>query len=408
MNTNLALVHNQGTNNHEATLREALANADEIYIAVAFMKKHAVESLLPVLKATLERGATAKILVGTDFYLTEPAALTALHDACRPYPKKTCARMVQQGKDTFHPKVYCAVHGQQVTMLLGSANLTGGGMHSNFELSLRYSMDVLSPTFQALKTWLADIQTHKRIIDLDELTIGPYQVKYDNYWKLVRPAERKAQDEASQRTFDPILLQRYAEQYKADQAKQSDWAEKQNNYRRAREVLDKMTNTPPASRAEFLDAYGSLVGTAGATHLWHSSGIHRLKTKVANHYPRFLAMLHAIRPAIGGAPSDVFECGMSRARQIEGLGPNVVTEIMNTYAPHLYSVLNRNPIASLRKMYLRRFPDPSVFGAEKYGEYNNLMQELVTRCGFADLSQADHFMNYVYWKYVKGIPSTVS
>ena len=33
------------------------------------------------------------------------------------------------------------------------------------------------------------------------------------------------------------------------------------------------------------------------------------------------------------------------------------------------------------------------------------MENLAARCGFEDLSQVDHFMNYVYWKYVKGRPA---
>jgi len=41
------------------------------------------------------------------------------------------------------------------------------------------------------------------------------------------------------------------------------------------------------------------------------------------------------------------------------------------------------------------------FREEKYVEYNDLLKNVAVRCGFGDLSQVDHFMNYVYWKYVK-------
>ena len=169
-----------------------------------------------------------------------------------------------------------------------------------------------------------------------------------------------------------------------------------------------MIDTPPASRAEFLAAYGRLVGTAGSSHLFHSGSIHRSKNKVADQYGKFVTMLQDVCRAIGGTAGEVFKLGMSHVQQIHGLGPNVLTEIMNTYAPSRYSVLNRNPIGSLRKMGIASFADPGRSGAEKYAEYNDLMRNLATRCGFADLSQVDHFMNYVYWKYVKGSPSPVS
>ena len=307
------------------------------------------------------------------------------------------------------PRFTALSTGQQVTILLGSANLTGGGLHSNIELSLLYSTDVLSPVFQKFKTWLANTQTLARVTELDEFAIGSYQVKHDIYRKLARLAERKALDEINrQYTLDSALLQQYAKEYMANQPEQNSWAEKQSNYRRAKEVLDGMISTPPASRAEFLAAYGQLVGAAGSDHLFHSGSIHRSINTVADEYSSFLVMLQVLRSAIGGEPHDVFQLGMSHAKPIKGLGPNVLTEIMNTYAPSLYAVLNRNPIGSLRKMNIALFGDPGSFQPKMYADYTDLMKNIAARCGFDNLSQVDHFMNYVYWKYVVGAPPHAS
>ena len=367
----LTLVHNQGLSNHEAILLRALANADEVYISVAFVMNHAIRSVLPALQSALGTGASATIIVGGDFYLTEPEALTALYRLCHPYHPRARACLVQPGQETFHPKAYCFVRGQAVTMLVGSANLTGGGLHSNFELSLIHTTDSLSPIFQAFKSWLAAAQAHKRVTELDDLAIGSYQLKYAIYKKLTRSAERKARAEIKrQYTLDSALLRQYVKEYKADQSEQSFWVEKQSNYRQAREVLDSMINTAPTTRAAFLASYGGLVGAHGSRHLWHSGSIFRAKNKVADQYPKFLAMLRALHPAIGGRPEEVFQLGLSHAESIPGLGPNVLTEIMNTYAPSIYSVLNKNPIGSLQKMGIARYPDPGAFRPETYAQYN--------------------------------------
>jgi hypothetical protein len=273
----------------------------------------------------------------------------------------------------------------------------------NFELSLVHTTDSLSAVFQAFKSWLAAARSHKRVTELDNLVIGSYQLKYGIYKKLTRSAERTARAEIKrQYTLDSALLQQYVKEYKADQSEQSFWAEKRSNYRQAKEVLDSMVNTPPTTRAAFLASYGDLVGAHGSRHLWHSGSIFRAKNKVADQYLKFLAMLRALRPAISGRPEEVFQLGLAHAENIPGLGPNVLTEIMNTYDPSIYSVLNKNPIGSLQKMGIAKYPDPGAFRPETYAQYNDLMKNLAARCGFEDLSQVDHFMNYVYWNYVKG------
>jgi hypothetical protein len=294
-------------------------------------------------------------------------------------------------------------------MVVGSANLTNGGLNSNFEISLLHSTNTSSSTFQAFRTWLVATQASKRVTELDELCIGAYEVKHDIYTRLTRQAERRARTEIKrQYTLDPALLLHYVKEYKADKEKQISWAEKQNNYRQAREVLESLISTPPTTREDFLASYGDLVGAARSRKLWHSGSIFRAKNDVANQYPKFLAMLRALRAAIGRPAEEVFKLGMSHVEKIHGLGPNVLTEIMNTYAPSLYSVLNKNPIGSLRQMGIAKYPDPGLFQPETYAQYNDLMKQLATRCGFKDLSEIDHFMNHVYWKHVKGSSPSVS
>ncbi len=54
-----------------------------------------------------------------------------------------------------------------------------------------------------------------------------------------------------------------------------------------------------------------------------------------------------------------------------------------------------NPFA--QGMGLPEFPSPQIFTSEKYGEFVDLLKEVVEICGLKNLSHADHFCNYVYW-----------
>jgi hypothetical protein len=126
-----------------------------------------------------------------------------------------------------------------------------------------------------------------------------------------------------------------------------------------------------------------------------------MKNKVSPHYKRFLAMLDELKGNLGVTPMQIFSIAKRYFDKIDGLGGNVTTEILNTYMPSKYPILNDNPLSSLNKLGLKSFPSTQFFRPETYGEYAELMSGIARMCDFQNLSRVDHFMNFVYWKYVK-------
>ncbi len=126
-----------------------------------------------------------------------------------------------------------------------------------------------------------------------------------------------------------------------------------------------------------------------------------MKNKVAIQYRKFLDMLNELRRKIGEDPEEIFKIAKIHYGPIYGLGPNVATEILNTYLPEKYPILNNNPLSSLIRLGLTSFPNQQSFQADTYGQYANLMTEIRKMCKFKDLAQVDHFMNFIYQKYIK-------
>lgn len=114
-------------------------------------------------------------------------------------------------------------------------------------------------------------------------------------------------------------------------------------------------------------------------------------------------MLKAVHNSINQKPETVFAVGIQHAVDIDGLGLNVLTEILNTYKPSKFAVLNRNPATSLAHLGFEEFKSFSKnsFTVEKYIRFNELIKEIADLCEFKELSEVDHFMNYVYWAYAK-------
>ena len=105
--------------------------------------------------------------------------------------------------------------------------------------------------------------------------------------------------------------------------------------------------------------------------------------------------------ALKKEPSEIFNNALNLSEKINGLGVNILTEIMNTYNPKRCSVLNKNPLESLNEIGFQKFKSQQYFNSNDYQVFNKIMIDILNKCKFKNLGQVDHFCNYIYWKYVK-------
>ena len=131
----IQILQNNTGNNIVATIREQLCRAQKVYIAVAFLKYSGIIEIHPALKQFLRHGGHMDITVGLDFHITEPLAIQYFlghkHITCRCFSSNT-----QQGTArNFHPKIYLFEAEKEYISIVGSANLTKGGLSSNCEVA---------------------------------------------------------------------------------------------------------------------------------------------------------------------------------------------------------------------------------------------------------------------------------
>ena len=127
------LVLNNTVSNHLKILNQQFATAGHIWISVAYLKNTGFNSLYAPLNAALKRGAEIEVFCGLDFCITDPDAI----EHCHALFKGTQAKLYlcEIKKVNFHPKVYCFRSNKHVTVVIGSANLSKGGLETNVELS---------------------------------------------------------------------------------------------------------------------------------------------------------------------------------------------------------------------------------------------------------------------------------
>jgi HKD family nuclease len=105
-------------------------------IAVAFAKNSGVLRIKASLEKFRERGGVVNVYVGVDLGGTSYEALTALL-LCTDSLNVVHAEKGQ----TFHTKIYQFLGGEKGVIVVGSHNLTGGGLWTNFESSAVIPVD---------------------------------------------------------------------------------------------------------------------------------------------------------------------------------------------------------------------------------------------------------------------------
>ena len=133
------------SNNHLEVLKQlfALPGIEKAIISVAFLNEAGVDHLSTQLSSV---GSKTDVYAGIRNDITSRQGLHSLmqHGASVHYVD-TGARYV-----IFHPKIYFARSKNKARMVLGSANLTPGGLNNNIEASVTFELNLDDPDDRGL------------------------------------------------------------------------------------------------------------------------------------------------------------------------------------------------------------------------------------------------------------------
>lgn len=401
------LVSNANSPDHAATIRDLFEGAEDIRIAVAFLKRGGAEFIVPILERQLVAGANVEVFVGTDFFHTDPCALKKLltlkqrHTACM-------IRVADRASATFHPKIYAARAGETYRSLIGSANMTGGALENNEEVSfcvVHVPGDAitrgLEATFERYRKWT-------RLQELDSLVLQQYSSDHA-IDKRERDKYEKARDAALPAGIDLRFISGWYQRYLADPKAMFDLAARKRarakalRLQRAIAALNDRPITQKA-KAELREGLGDLMGSSGGAHLWGSSNIPRQGSKALEH-ERDMIRLFAQAQSMSRRPAQEGYGAIRKAGDpIPGVGLNMATEMLCTFAPTRYAIYNGNTVGALQALGIEtaRYAQFHAISPARYARLCETIQALGVRIGTSDLSEADAFLNWIYWEVKAG------
>lgn len=398
----LDLVWNSEEGSLADFLRTHIVQANRIDMAVAFLNDRGLSLVEDELQAALDRGCAVRLFVGTDFYLTDPKTLRRLQRSFKQQGRSELFLVGQNPKAIFHPKVYVVEKSEEIIAIVGSANLTGGGLSDNQEACCVFSAPLGSEIQDRFQLLFAQYESAEDVREATIWEIERYAAEHRAFRKQVKTAERQAYEEiGSIPKLDEDKLRAHLAEYRANEQQQADYQVRLINYQEARELLDQLASSSVTNEAQFRAIWERLIGSASVDRVWHSDYMYRRGHEAVQNFAEVCRMVKAIRDNENLSPRKLFELGQQHASRIRGLGVNALTEMMNTYYPDECAVLNKNPWTSLRYFGLSAFPEPGFFRGHHYERFNNVIAYIKDLCGFESMGQADHFLNFVYWGYAK-------
>jgi HKD family nuclease len=403
------LVSNGSPNDHHKALEELLGTATSISIAVAFLKVKGLEKIAPLLEARLKVKANFDIFVGRDFCLTEPAALESLEKLSKRYRSLRVFAAKPDARSTFHSKLYLGVGPAKAILLVGSANLTGGALTTNHEISVLSTLDLSDALILQIQSVFVGYLGSDRFEALDPVVLAQYRLLF----KKAQDARRRIEREIAASTaslFDLARLTALHAEFVESREETKALHKRQRDREAANAVqreIAKMAELPKLSLGDqdaFQTRFRNLITSGdGHDHLWHSGDIHRRGQAALKHPKKTIAFFALAETAARLPVEEGYAKLRKSAGDTEGVGINMVSEILCTFAPARYAVFNGNTAKALRVIGADPPNAGSLFSPAAYARVCGIIGAVQERIGGKDLSDTDAFLNWIYQMKVKKV-----
>ncbi len=148
----------------------AIEGSAEVKIAVAFVSRRGLETIESAIQTVLGVGGYAEFLVGLDMQTTEPDALQDLYDLSRA-SSNVSLFCYSKANPTgiYHSKLYLMkTDDDEVTSVVGSSNLTDGGLKKNMEINVVLRGNILDDAISDAYDIYDRLKFHQNKIEPDD------------------------------------------------------------------------------------------------------------------------------------------------------------------------------------------------------------------------------------------------
>ena len=185
-------------------VNQELQNAQSARIAIAFLKYSGIKVIEKSLDQCLKNNGNVEIIAGLDFKTTDPQSMHYLIQLQKSTPnlKFYCYgdKDVNKNNIVFHPKIYLFQGKRETTGIVGSTNLTGGGLMTNFEANVIFK-ESKPLYFSQLEAIYNSVKFTDSVFSPDEEYLAGYS---DVYKAFLQNEEKATTDKSIQKVVNQI------------------------------------------------------------------------------------------------------------------------------------------------------------------------------------------------------------
>ncbi len=185
-------------------INQELQNAQIARMAVAFLKYSGLKVIESAMGKCLQNKGNIEIITGLDFKTTDPQSIHYLIQLHRQMPnlKFYCYGDRDENKTdiVFHPKIYLFQSKNETTGIVGSTNLTRGGLLTNFEANVIFK-ESKPIYFSQLEAIYNSVKFTDSVFAPDEEYLSGYS---DVYKAFLKNEEKASKDKGVQEVIEQI------------------------------------------------------------------------------------------------------------------------------------------------------------------------------------------------------------
>jgi HKD family nuclease len=157
-------------------LTQAIEGSMHSRIAVAFVSRTGLGLIRSAMDTCLSRGGDVEFLVGLDMTTSEPEALWDLYRLCE--KNKSVAMYCYadlERSSVYHPKLYLMNSEEEATAVVGSSNLTQGGLKKNVEIDTVIHASTQEEIVSDILAVYNKLKFHPQRVEADEELLSLYE-----------------------------------------------------------------------------------------------------------------------------------------------------------------------------------------------------------------------------------------
>ena len=356
---------------------QGLQSASCVRVAMAFGHMTGWRAIEAALQQS--RARKIEILLGVAFFQTEPALLKLLLDW---QDVKKCAARLAPSQTTFHPKVWIITAQDSTHAIVGSANLSNGGLVRNTECSAYLGN---SDDIESLNTWFDQLWQESSPLTTDICQM--YEAKYLSLLQTrnqSREAIRAAIKEwdALQSDWKKDEAIKEARQYLA-----SDDGRAASLHRvQAMEQIRKCLKPPTFqfSKADWLEFLS----------IHEFGSMKRIRRNTVDDLPRIKKAFLYLADESVSISSRIDAVVPNRSTyHVPGIGMNIATKVLAMLKPAQRPVYNQ-PVADTLGAFGYEAATKGSSDGMRYNVFCDEMGSFVKECGLSEMLTIDSFFEY--------------